>query len=231
MKLLAHVTAVVLTMACAVGAVNAEVTTDAGADSGAVSKSNSVGLSAITEKSPAQDAESDATKDASNAAKVMQEHLTRSEPLAPPTKATALNNRPDESDRGVAQAVKDAMRPIHEGISQSGFMEAIRSFESDLGLSKKRDAADPSSSPGYSTDRPDAGAPARSEQQVKRDQVAASVMLDEFIAEVKPWVFGALGVLAFGYVVKLWLQYIRRKAARPGKRRRSARRRRHHRES
>ncbi len=230
MKLQAFVTAVLLIAACAV---QAEPTPVAGS------------LAASTDKTPDKASASgtpdaatgDDSKDASHAASVMREHLAREEQLVPPpnsrvsnqppgqlSKGQVIQARPDGAEGGFASSIKDFVRPIQEGVAQSGVMEAVRNFEADMGLSKRPDNADPASR-GYSAGAPGTGAPARTAEQIRRDQIASSMMLEEFINEVKPWAFGLAGLLVLGYLVRLWLTYLRVKAARPGKRRRSARRR------
>lgn len=231
MKLQGFVTAVFLIAACAV---QAEPTPVAGSLSTSPDKTS--------DKSSASGAPDAATgddgKDASHAASVMREHLAREEQFVPPPNSRVSNQplgqlskglvtqaRPDVAEGGFASTIKDFVRPIQEGVAQSGVMEAVRNFEADMGLSKRPETADPSSR-GYSAGVPGTGAPAKTAEQIRRDQIASSMMLEEFINEVKPWAFGLAGLLVVGYLVKLWLTYLRVKAARPGKRRRSARRRR-----
>lgn len=227
MKLRAFVTAVLLISACAV---QAEPTPVAGSLTSAADKTPA--------STPPDVAAGDDSKDASHAASVMREHLAREEQFVPPPNARVANpqpgqlskgqvtqGRPDVAEGGFASTIKDFVRPIQEGVAQSGVMEAVRNFESDMGLSKRPDSADPSSR-GYSTGAPGTGAPAKTAEQIRRDQIASSMMLEDFINEIKPWAFGLAGLLVLGYLFKLWLTYVRAKAARPGKRRRSARRRR-----
>lgn len=229
MNLQAFVTVVLLIAACAA---HAEPTPVAGSFSTAPDKKPA--------SSTSDQATSDDSKDAALAASVMKEHLAREEQSAPLSNARVVNPqagpsakgpispitgaRPEVAEGGLASTIKDFVRPIQEGVAQSGVMEAVRNFESDMGLSKRPDSADPSAR-GYSTGAPGSGAPAKTAEQIRREQMAAATMFDDFINEVKPWAFGLAGLLALGYLVKLWLTYLRVKAARPGKRRRSSRRR------
>jgi len=242
MKLQAFVTAVLLIAACAA---QAELTPEASPLPALGRAGAAPSFSAPADKASAsteaQGADGDGGKDASLAASVMKEHLAREEQSTPPPNARGANpqagqlskgqitgGRPEAVDTGFSAIIKDFVRPIQEGVAQSSVMEAVRNFESDLGLSKRPDSADPASR-GYSTGAPNTGAPAKTAEQIRRDEIAASMMLEEFINEVKPWAFGLAGLLVLGYLVKLWLTYLRVKAARPGKRRRSVRRRHRHR--
>ena len=242
MNLQAFVTAVLL---IAAWPAHAEPTPEAGALPTPSRAGATLPFSAPADKTPAsgaaEGAVGDDSKNESHAASVMKEHLARGEQFTPPpnprganpqagplSKGQITNGNAEAADTGFSAALKDFVRPLQEGVAQSGLMEAVRNFESDIGLSKRPDSADPSSR-NYSTSAPGTGAPAKTAEQIRRDQIAASMMFDEFIQEVKPWVFGLAGVLVLGYLVKLWLTYLRVKAARPGKHRRSARRRHRHR--
>jgi hypothetical protein len=189
MKLQAFVTAVLLIAACAL---QAEPMPVAGSSPSTAEKAP---VSNTSEGAAVDD-----SKDPSHAASVMREHLAREEQFVPPPNARGANPqpgqlskgqvtqaRPEGAEGGFASTIKDFVRPIQEGVAQSGVMEAVRSFEADMGLSKRPDNADPASR-GYSAGAPGTGAaPARTAEQIRRDQIASSMMLEEFINEVKPW--------------------------------------------
>lgn len=145
--------------------------------------------------------------------------------------------------REFSSVIKEAVRPAYQDIADSGFVEAIRSMESDLGLSNKRpfgaelgaDAENSRSEPhresaGWTTPGNNAATSSRprSAEEITRDQIMAKVMLKELVEEVKPWVFTLVGLYALGYSVKLLLDYRRWKMARRRKRTSSGQRRRHH---
>lgn len=142
-----------------------------------------------------------------------------------------------------SSAIKEAVRPAYQDIADSGFVEAIRSIESDLGLSNKRtfgaesgaDAENSGSEPhresaGWATPGNNAATSSRprSAEEIARDQIMAKVMLKELVEEVKPWLFALVGLYALGYSVKLLLDYRRWKMTRRRKRTASGQRRRHH---
>lgn len=129
------------------------------------------------------------------------------------------------ADMGIGNAVKEAVRPIHEGLSQSGVIQSIREFDSDIGGGSRRPENPGQNSAGYSSGIPKPGAPTKTAQQIKREQEAASGMLDELVREATPWAAGLMGLLALGFATKVWMDWLHAKAARPGKQRRSGRRR------
>jgi hypothetical protein len=144
--------------------------------------------------------------------------------------------------REYSSGIMDAVRPTYQDIADSGFVEAIRSIESDLGLSNKRPfgaisdayAGNSESEPhresaGWATpgNNPATTSRPRSTEEVERDQIMAKVMLKELVEEVKPWVFTLIGLYALGYSVQLLLEYRRWKIAQRRKRTSGGKHRRH----
>lgn len=142
-----------------------------------------------------------------------------------------------------SSAIKEAVRPAYQDIADSGFVEAIRSLESDLGLSNKRpfgaesgaDAENSGSEPhresaGWATPGNNTATTSRprSSEEIARDQIRAQVMLKELVEEMKPWVFALIGLYALRYSVQLLLDYRRWKMTRRRKRTSGSPRRRHH---
>ena len=123
---------------------------------------------------------------------------------------------------GIGNAFKEAVRPIHESLSQSGVLQSIREFDADIGGGNQRESAGQRAD-GTSVDRPYAAAPAKSAQQLQREQLAASVMTEKLIKEAAPWAVGLAALFGLGYLAKAWLDHLHRKAAGPGARRRAAR--------
>ena len=118
--------------------------------------------------------------------------------------------------------VKEAVRPIHDGLSQSGVVQSIREFDADLGGGNQRDSAAQRSGDDASG-KPSLSGPAKSAQQIQRERAAASLMMDNLIKETAPWALGLASLFGLGYLGKIWLDYLHAKAAGPGARRRSAR--------
>ena len=147
----------------------------------------------------------------------------------PSSGGPASFDRPGEvgmgADMGIGNTVKEAVRPIHESLSQSGVIQSIREFDSDIGGGNRRPENAGQNSAGYSSGIPTPVAPPKTAQQIKREQEAASGMLDQLVKEATPWAAGLMGLLALGFAAKAWMDWMHAKAARPGKLRRSGRRR------
>ena len=141
-------------------------------------------------------------------------------------------DKPGEVDMGagmgIGSTVKEAIRPIHESLSQSGVIQSIREFDSGMGGGNNRRENAGQNSVSYSLGSPTPIAPTKTAQQIKREQQAASGMLDELVREATPWAAGLMGLLALGFATKVWMDWLHAKAARPGKLRRSGRRRSRH---
>lgn len=160
--------------------------------------------------------------------------------IAPtPTPGTQDN---EAWQREFSSVIKEAVRPVYQDIMDSGFVESLRSIESDLELSNKRPfgaesgayAENSGSEPhreaaGWATPGNKAATTSRprSAEEIERDQIMAKVMLKELVEEVKPWVLALIGLYAVGYSIKLLLNYRRWKMARRRKRTSSGHRRRH----
>ncbi len=129
------------------------------------------------------------------------------------------------ADMGIGNTVKEAVRPIHEGLSQSGVIQSIREFDSGMGGGGKRQENPGQNSAGHPSGIPTPVTPAKTAQQIRREQEAASGMLDQLVKEATPWAAGLMGLLALGFAAKVWMDWMHAKAARPGKLRRSGRRR------
>ena len=131
------------------------------------------------------------------------------------------------ADLGIGNTVREAVRPIHESLLQSGVIQSIREFDSDMGGGNRRQDNAGQNSSGYASGSPTPAAPAKTAQQIRREQDAASGMLDQLVKEATPWAAGLMGLLALGFAAKAWIDWMHAKAARPGKLRRSGRRRSH----
>lgn len=145
-----------------------------------------------------------------------------------PADNAGFNDRPADvgagTGAGIANTVKEAVRPVHDGLVHSAIVQTLREFDSDTGGGPKRQDNTERSTPSHPAGGGTPAAPARSAQQIQRDQSAAAAMLDGLIREVTPWAIGSMGLVGLGLLGKLWLDYMHAKAARPGKMRRSARR-------
>lgn len=147
----------------------------------------------------------------------------------PSAGSQAAFDKPGEAGMGagmnIGNTLKEAIRPIHEGLAQSGVIQSIREFDSDLGGGNRRRENADQDPVRYSSGSPMPVGPKKTAQQISREQQAASGMLDELVKEATPWAMGVMGVLALGFATKAWMDWLHAKAARPGKLRRSGRRR------
>lgn len=129
------------------------------------------------------------------------------------------------ADMGIGNAVKEAVRPMHDSLMQSGVIQSIREFDSNMGGGNKRQENAGQNSAGHASGSPPPVAPTKTAQQTRREQEAASGMLADLVKEATPWAAGLMGLLALGFGAKAWMDWMHAKAARPGKLRRSGRRR------
>lgn len=141
----------------------------------------------------------------------------------------------------IGNSIKETLRPLHDDLSQNGILNAVRNMESELGLGnnhelKERADGDRSNgdeprttSWGNAGDASSTVGPHRTEAQVKEEHQQASIMLEQLIDELTPWVAAAVVVYLLVYGIKLMRAYRRAKAAR--RRSRNSRRSRHKRRS
>ena len=128
------------------------------------------------------------------------------------------------SSEGGTDASKGAGNASHEELSRANLRESIREFNEGDGAVKKPDSAQPNST-ANPLRKSVSSAAGKAAQQSNRDQWAAISLRDEMINDALPWVYGLAGLLAVGFAVKVWLNNMQAKAARPGMRRRAARKR------
>lgn len=136
----------------------------------------------------------------------------------------------------ISNSIKETLRPLHEDLAHSGIFNTIRNMESELGLSNNHEQKERVNgneprtiSWGNSDDATAAGKRPRTETEVQEDKIRASVMLQQLIDEVAPWVAAAVAIYLAGYGIKLLLSHKRAKAAR--RLSRSSKRSRHQRRS
>ena len=128
------------------------------------------------------------------------------------------------SGEGGADAGQGTGNANHEELSRSSLKESIREFNAgDTVVQKPEGTEDnPTANP---LRKPLTSAGAKAAQKSNRDQWAAISQHEGMIDDALPWAFGLAGLLAVGFAVKVWLNYLQAKAARPGMRRRAARKR------
>lgn len=135
------------------------------------------------------------------------------------------------SDNGptLHSTLKEAVRPLYQELQESGAVDTWRELKSDLGLSKNNwerethddkvpisgDQPDPVHSAGWQSPT----TPPKSAAQAQLDREYDAFLLQQLIDDVKPWVFGLIGVYALGYLAKLVFNFLQWKAARRRERR------------
>lgn len=179
---------------------------------------------------PTETEATDHTKGLPSDAKLLRDHLAEGE-SAPAggrnvaTRATGtpaatgtLANGPGGRDDGlgVANAVKDFVKPIQQEISNSSVVQAVREFDAGLGGRSATQAGITSVGYGRST----AGQSGRRTP----DGMSTELMWEQFLDEVLPWLAGGAFLLLLGYGAVLWLKILKMKKRRVGHRRRQQRR-------
>ena len=188
-----------------------------------------------TPQPPAIATGSDAAKDLPSEAALLREHLAEGE-RAPPgqgnaslplQKARTGNEsnsvaRPAQGAReegGVANAVKDFVKPLHQEISNSSVVQVVREIDAAVSGTSQADRAQ--EQPGYAQRGNPAPGAAPGSRGV--DQQAVALMWQEFLEEVVPWALGGAVVAMLAYGGYFWLKVIKFKNAKQGNKRREAR--------
>ena len=133
---------------------------------------------------------------------------------------------PNQASPVATDAVKGDGKPIHEELSRSNLQEAIKEFNAGEAGVKKTDGDEPAA--GSNPQRNPLSPTARAaKEQANRAEWAKVNESNAWVDDVLPWAWAVAGLLALGLAFRLWLSYLRAKAARPGMRRRAARKRSH----
>ncbi len=108
--------------------------------------------------------------------------------------------------RDIAASAKELARPIYNELNSSGLLDAARSAgligsgpEKGPNAANQPAGARNGANPAGSADR-GANQPVRS---VVENEQLATVLIDNFFEEVKPWAIGLAGLWALGYIAKL----------------------------
>ena len=116
---------------------------------------------------------------------------------------------------GVASALKDFVIPLQQEISNSGVVQAVREFDATIGGRSFTQAGDTPTGYGPGT--------ASTGGSRKLDGLAASLMWEQFLDEVLPWLATGGFLLLLGYGTFQWLKFLQIKKLRVGHRRRAQR--------
>ena len=137
--------------------------------------------------------------------------------------AVAPQGAAEASGNSVANAVKDLVKPLHQQLSSSDVVKAVR--EVDATVSGRGQADGALARPGYGQSGDSAtgsaqGAPGNR----KSDGTAAALLWQQFLDDALPWVVGVGALGAFSYGGYIWLKLIKQKNLKIGDKRRAARR-------
>ena len=143
--------------------------------------------------------------------------------------ANGAQTQRDAEDQGFRDAVKDAIRPLHRDLSESGAAEAYRGLRSELELKKEQifghsEAVQGQANPGQGGSEANTwegqgnkygnAEPPRTAAQAERDKILASVMMDKLIDDAKPWLLGLIGIYALFYLIKFVVAFGKYQATR-----------------
>jgi hypothetical protein len=138
-------------------------------------------------------------------------------------------------DSSLHQEIKEAVRPLYDDLKGAGVVEGLHDLKSGLGLSgaasfsertPSDDPQDPANIAAREAERAGnpGAAPAlndrpRTAAQIERDKLANSILMEQLIDELKPWLFGVIGLYMLWRMIKMGFAYAEWKANRPVKRR------------
>ena len=182
----------------------------------------------------------DAAKDLPSDAALLREHLAQGE-QAPPGQGgrsqslqragptTPANNADGNSgpraaqdvreQGGIANAVKDWVRPLHQEISNSSVVQVVREIDAAVGATSQADTAQ--QRPGYAPRG--TAAPGTAQGNRELDPHAVSLMWQEFLEEVVPWALAGAVVALLAYGGYFWMKVIKFRRSKRGNQRREAR--------
>lgn len=137
-----------------------------------------------------------------------------------PSLISATNVRLDEDGLWEAE-FREVVRPLYDELAISGVIDAVSGVKSYLDLSMSSSVAEPSTSdtrygasPEYAPWENDPNNHQRSAAQIEKDKILTSIMIEELIASIKPWLLTLIGAYALWYLFKLGLDYSRWRSAR-----------------
>jgi len=172
---------------------------------------------------------------ASSATAVQANPTTNPRPNSAPAPSAAASQ--PSLGKDLHDGIKEAVRPVYDGLIESGALDTLHDVKEGLGLNKNQWSdpntaqEQPKASGQWGT--PDVTMPPRTEAQAQMDRELAGMMRTKLIDQLTPWAIGLAALLLAGYLIKLLLSFIHWKSARRNERiiqqaRRQAARRSHH---
>lgn len=135
------------------------------------------------------------------------------------------------------RTLKETARPLHDQMMDSGAMDVWNDLKRDMGLGRtQEDDEGPSNTRpqrtsgqwegGHLPAGQDPDNQPKTAAQTEMDRELAAHMLERLIDEIKPWALSALGLYLLGYLIKVGIDYARRRSIRRRERRAARARRR-----
>jgi len=135
-----------------------------------------------------------------------------------PDSAPAAAAAQPSGAKDLHDGIKEAVRPVYDGLLESGAIESLHEVKEGLGLDK-----DPWNAPNKAEgqpkasgqwDTPDVNGPPRTGAQAQMDRELAGMMRAKLIDQLTPWLIGLAGLFIGGYLIKLLFGFVRWKSAR-----------------
>jgi hypothetical protein len=115
-------------------------------------------------------------------------------------------------------SIKEAVRPVYDGLLESGAIESLHDVKEGLGLDKDPwndpNKADGQPKASAQWDSPSVNGSPRTAAQAQMDRELAGMMRAKLIDQLTPWLMGLAGLFIGGYLIKLLFGFIRWKSAR-----------------
>ncbi|MDD2880174.1 MAG: hypothetical protein PHQ58_07030 [Rhodoferax sp.] len=159
--------------------------------------------------------------------------------LGPADATSPPLNTPTDPDLAaeIHNTLKETARPLHDQILDSGAMEVWNDVKRDMGLGRTQEDDEGASSTrpqrmsgqwegGHLPAGQDPDNRPKTAAQTEMDRELASHMMERLIDEIKPWALSALGLYLLGYLIKIGIDYSRRRSIRRRERRAARARRR-----
>ena len=150
-----------------------------------------------------------------------------------PLSATADDTGGEEPDW--EREIKEAVRPIYDELAASGVIDAVQGFRSYLAMLGVYLSSEYVAPPGQRTRAEGVAEPhggtnettwaarsgtidaltlARSEAQIEKEKLIASVLVQEWLAAAAPWIYGFAALFIVWQIVRLTFAFARSRSAR-----------------
>ncbi len=205
-------------------------------DAGA--KQSTGNWSAALDKTGNDATSADLSKDLSPEARILNEHLanfdkagtipdakksankTATSPGVAASGAKAAAEVPDDWGSEWANKVRDFIKPIHKDLANSEVAQVVREIDAALPKPVKIDDSGP---PAAAPLILEPVGPLTTEEQRRRDKMAASIAMEQLIDDIKPYAYGLVALAVLGYLGVVVWRFLMCKQGKPEKRIRHSR--------